>query len=263
MIGDATYTDYGTRLYRDNASGANSYSALQHRGTGAFLIQTIEAAPIDFYTTSALRLTISAAGLATFAGDINFSQATPEILGGDADGELFVGPSTTKDLGGNLVLYGQSHASKANDIEFRATAATELGYDDSASAWNFAANALLTTGNLAVGGTVTAPHKVSIHTAPSASAISGTVTSDGTRQIQLGQSGSAYSYNNMGANQNILYTAGGTLSIVANGQAMQLITGTTATLSLAADGAATFIGTITAPSISIHNLGAMIALGVF
>lgn len=79
-------------------------------------------------------------GLATFAGDINFSQANPEILGGDADGELFIGPSTTNALGGNLILYGQSHATKANDIEFRATTTTQLGYDDSASTWDFANN---------------------------------------------------------------------------------------------------------------------------
>lgn len=90
--------------------------------------------------------------LLTSAVDLVFSQATPEILGGDADGELFIGPSTTNALGGNAVFYGQSHATKANDIEFRATAGIELGYDDSASTWDFQANAITTSG--AISGAV-------------------------------------------------------------------------------------------------------------
>jgi hypothetical protein len=71
----------------------------------------------------------------TFATDLVFLHATPEIRGGDADGELFISPSTTNALGGNIVLYSQSHASKPNDIEFRTTAALHLSYDDSADLW--------------------------------------------------------------------------------------------------------------------------------
>lgn len=48
LIGDTTYPDYGTRLYR---SGAGA-SILTHRGTGALQITAEEAAPIAFLNTS-------------------------------------------------------------------------------------------------------------------------------------------------------------------------------------------------------------------
>lgn len=97
------------------------------------------------------RLRISSTGVATFANDLLFTVANPEILGGDVDGVLYVGPSTTNALGGNLVLYGNTHSSKAKDIEFRATAGVELHYDDSASVWDFSDNLITTTGGLAIG----------------------------------------------------------------------------------------------------------------
>lgn len=61
LVGDTTYTDYGLRLLRAN-SGANAYSQLVHRGSGNLAIQTVEAAPIVFITSSAERLRILANG---------------------------------------------------------------------------------------------------------------------------------------------------------------------------------------------------------
>jgi hypothetical protein len=82
----------------------------------------------------------------TAAADLTFTQANPEIKGGDADGVIYFGPSTTNALGGNIVLYGESHATQANDIELRATATAELHYDDSGNLWDFQANAITTSG---------------------------------------------------------------------------------------------------------------------
>lgn len=76
-----------------------------------------------------------------------------EILGGDTDGTLAIAPSTTNALGGNIILYGDTHSSKANDIEFRATAGVELHYDDDNSLWDFQANAINTTGGGSLTGT--------------------------------------------------------------------------------------------------------------
>ena len=65
LIGDATYTDYGLRLIRNN-TGANSTSFIYHRGTGSLTVSTVEAAHIYFNTTSANRMSINADGNATF-----------------------------------------------------------------------------------------------------------------------------------------------------------------------------------------------------
>jgi hypothetical protein len=86
-------------------------------------------------------------------GDLSFTNANPEILGGDTNGVMYVAPSTTKDLGGNILLYGDTHASKAKDIEIRATTGVEAHYDDSASKWDFQANAISTSGVLTAVGT--------------------------------------------------------------------------------------------------------------
>jgi hypothetical protein len=94
---------------------------------------------------------LNAAGLATL-GDITLTAANPEILGGDTDGVMYLSPSTTNALGGNAVFYGDTHATKANDIELRATAGVELHYDDSASKFDFQANAIDTTGAVTFSG---------------------------------------------------------------------------------------------------------------
>lgn len=60
IVSDTTYTAYGLRLGR--ATGANGNSILYHRGTGDFVIQTQEAAPIAFFTTSAEAARITAGG---------------------------------------------------------------------------------------------------------------------------------------------------------------------------------------------------------
>ena len=86
-------------------------------------------------------------------GDLSLTNANPEILGGDTDGVMYVAPSTTKDLGGNILLYGDTHASKAKDIEIRATTGVEAHYDDSASKWDFQANAISTSGAITAAGT--------------------------------------------------------------------------------------------------------------
>jgi hypothetical protein len=85
-------------------------------------------------------------------GDLTLSADNPEVLGGDADGIMYISPSTSTVLGGNIALYGNTHASKANDIEFRDTAGVEFHYDSSGSLWDFQANAVTTSGVITGGG---------------------------------------------------------------------------------------------------------------
>lgn len=58
LVGDTTYNDFGLRIIR-GSNGANTTSNIQHRGTGAFLLQAIDAAPIILQTsnTEAMRIT--------------------------------------------------------------------------------------------------------------------------------------------------------------------------------------------------------------
>jgi hypothetical protein len=58
LIGDATYTDFGLRLIR-NSGGANTSSAITHRGTGALYITTSDAASIALQTSGATRFVVN------------------------------------------------------------------------------------------------------------------------------------------------------------------------------------------------------------
>jgi hypothetical protein len=57
LIGDTTYSDYGTRLIRANG-GPNTDTALEHRGTGALNVQTPEGV-IRMWTASTNRFEIA------------------------------------------------------------------------------------------------------------------------------------------------------------------------------------------------------------
>ena len=55
MIGDTTYTDYGLRLIRSN-TGANTGSAIVHRGTGQFNVNLQDGGTASYPTSSDYRL---------------------------------------------------------------------------------------------------------------------------------------------------------------------------------------------------------------
>ena len=60
LTGDATYSDYGTRIIRNG--GANGTTQVIVRGTGGLDLRTTDAGPIIFNTTATERMRISAAG---------------------------------------------------------------------------------------------------------------------------------------------------------------------------------------------------------
>jgi hypothetical protein len=61
FIGDTTYTDYGLRIIRGN-TGANTTSTITTRGTGDFILETNDIAPIVFKTLAIERARISSGG---------------------------------------------------------------------------------------------------------------------------------------------------------------------------------------------------------
>ena len=70
LIGDTTYTDYGTRIIRNGQSGANAQTDILHRGTGSLNLQTSDAASITFETNgSNERVRIDSSGNVNFGDE--------------------------------------------------------------------------------------------------------------------------------------------------------------------------------------------------
>jgi len=90
--------------------------------------------------------TLSASGLAS-VGDLTLTAGNPEILTDDNSTFLYISGSTTKDLGGNIILVPDSHPSVPNDIIFRSDATNVMRWDDSASTFDLLGNAL-SAGNI-------------------------------------------------------------------------------------------------------------------
>ena len=61
LVGDATYTDFGLRMIRENA-GPNTNSYITHRGTGALLLTAQDAGTVVLATSNTERMRINASG---------------------------------------------------------------------------------------------------------------------------------------------------------------------------------------------------------
>lgn len=112
-------------------------------------------------------------------------------------------------------------------------------------------NALAVTGtailssNVTIGTTV-ATDVVDIKTSPPSAGGAGLSISDGTRKMSFDQTGATYSYHGVGANQNEFYISGNSLYFLADGQAINFITGASSTVALGISTA----GAVTMPLIA-------------
>lgn len=95
---------------------------------------------LNFNTTSVGSVTptealvIDSSQDATFAGDVNFSGAAPNVLL-DADNDrLVVSGGDATSSGANIIFYGDNHASEANKMIFRNSATTALTINASQNA---------------------------------------------------------------------------------------------------------------------------------
>lgn len=96
LIGDTTYTDFGLRMIRGN-TGANTTSEINHRGTGDFILNTVDAAALRFLTSGSERMRISAGGETNFNGLlVGRSSASTDVNTANDTGSFSVrGSSTT------------------------------------------------------------------------------------------------------------------------------------------------------------------------
>jgi fibronectin-binding autotransporter adhesin len=143
----------------DHTDGSFSISNDQDLGTSnAIVIDTSQNVSIpngnlDVNGTLASgALTVT--GNATVTNDLLFTGANPEIQGGDTDGGLYISGSTAANLGGNLTLFGDTNATRANDYRFRSAGTEVYGYDASAASHNFTGNQTITSSATTATGMV-------------------------------------------------------------------------------------------------------------
>lgn len=94
---------------------------------------------------------VATGGNVTSAGTIsgpNLTISTSNLVQQAANSVTGISGSTTVSVGANILLYGQSHATLADDIAFRTATTNELYFDSSTNTWDFQANALTTSGNM-------------------------------------------------------------------------------------------------------------------
>ena len=84
FVGDTTYTDYGLRIIRTNG-GANADSKIQHRGTGALVIEAQEAASTTFFNGGSERARIDSSGRLLVGTSTAFGTAYVQVQGSSAN----------------------------------------------------------------------------------------------------------------------------------------------------------------------------------
>ncbi len=109
LVGDTTYTDYGTRILR--GGGANAATSLTTRGTGNFQLQTEEAGAMVFKTSATERMRILPTGGITFNGDTAAANALDDYEEGTWTptinlGTVTVGTCKYIKIGNEVTLYG-------------------------------------------------------------------------------------------------------------------------------------------------------------
>jgi hypothetical protein len=200
LVGDTTYTDYGFRILRGN-SGPNTNSDIYHRGTGNFNFVTQEAAPIQDGITYIEHFNTSTGASAAVYNRLVTQNAA-------ASGTIASGMIKFR-TGEFRLINGETSASGFTSIY---VGGTERARIDS-------------SGNLGIG-TTTATNLLDVFTTPSAGGSEGLTVRDGTRSFRFGQTGSTFSYNGVGANENLIYALGNTMRFLADGQAIAFNAGT-------------------------------------
>jgi hypothetical protein len=138
IVGQIDANDYGLTIKSGSANSGNIFFGDDDVTTVASRMGRIAYDHSDnsmfFNTNSQTALTIDSSQDATFAGDINFSNASPNVLL-DADNDrLVVSGGDATSSGANIIFYGDNHATNADKMIFRNSATTALTINASGDA---------------------------------------------------------------------------------------------------------------------------------
>jgi len=106
-----------------------------------------QANDVEFRTGSIINMSWdNSAGLWDFEG--NALSGIDTLIRGSTTSNLDLSGGSTTSLGGGLTLYGESHASKANDVEFISGSTIRAAWDHSATRWDFQNGEVANVGTL-------------------------------------------------------------------------------------------------------------------
>lgn len=105
------------------------------------------------------------------------------------------------------------------------------------------------SGNVGIG-TTTPSNKLSVSVSPPTASSNGLTVTDGTRLLQSHITGATYSYNGVGASENLIYASGNPLTFLADGQPIKFNAGTAERMRISSAGDVS-IGT-NAPAGKLH-----------
>lgn len=147
--------------YTEDTSGAGpaNIATIKVTSTGS---NTLPKAAMVFQTSNAnatatTALTLDSSQNATFAGDINFSGASPNILLDVDTDRLVVSGGDDQSSGANIIFYGDNHFSNADKMIFRNSSTTALTINADQSA-TFAGEIDASAGGIYLGGTAAVNH---------------------------------------------------------------------------------------------------------
>jgi hypothetical protein len=132
----------GTAMLLDHGTGDLAV-------TGAVSCTAFTSAGIDDNATGG-RVQIANSLMTLGASGANYG-----IINATDDQDLVISGGSGETTGANIVLFGSTHASLANDMRFRTSGLNALFYDDSASLWDFQANDIKTTGEVVCSKIIT------------------------------------------------------------------------------------------------------------
>ena len=189
-------------------------------------------------------------GIGTTAPTAYTNYRTLAIVGGSAGGVIDINTSGGVTAGGMQIastatsttfdVSGPS-AGAAASVLFRTGAYGALGEryridGTGISTWSVAGSTAMTLNSTGLGVGGSPATKIFANVTPPGGGQDGMRVSDGTRLIQMSISGSTYSYQGIGSNQNVIYAAGNPLSILSDGQNLRLGTSTTSYMLLDTSG---------------------------
>lgn len=169
--------------FASEAAGTGTARDFQFTG-GALTCETFTSTGIDDNTTGErLQLTDS-------VFTVGAAGSTLDVVLAADDTNIAISGGSSAGSGGNILMFGGTHATLANDIRFRGGSTSQLVYDDSASTWDFQLNQAILDQSTADNGFIDFQATID---ADATSAISSLTTSGAvTNHIQFKINGTTF-----------------------------------------------------------------------